>query len=236
MINYAHRGASAYAPENTLAAFYLGCEMGATGIETDVQKTQDGTLVLFHDDSLARLFSLNKRIADMRWDELSSLDFGAYMGQAKYAGERIVTLDQFLFCFGAKPLQLAIEIKQPGIEREVLAMMAQHRVLDHATMTSFDWDTLTRVRALNERVPIGFLTERITSPLLCSMLAAKFQQVCPRIDLLQAEDVLLARKHGLSIRAWGVATPALMHKAIALRLDGMTVNFPDKLSEALRIG
>jgi len=54
-VNYAHRGASQYAPENTLSAFYLGLAMGANGIETDVQKTKDGVLVLFHDNSLTRV-------------------------------------------------------------------------------------------------------------------------------------------------------------------------------------
>ena len=52
MINYAHRGASEYAPENTMSSFYLGLTMKANGIETDVQKTKDGKLVLFHDDTL----------------------------------------------------------------------------------------------------------------------------------------------------------------------------------------
>ena len=55
MINYAHRGASEYAPENTMSAFYLGLIYGADGIETDVQRTKDGELVLFHDDTLDRV-------------------------------------------------------------------------------------------------------------------------------------------------------------------------------------
>ncbi|MBS1484153.1 MAG: glycerophosphodiester phosphodiesterase, partial [Clostridium sp.] len=57
-INYAHRGASAYAPENTLSAFYLGLEMGANGIETDIRRTKDGQLVLFHDATLEQAAGL----------------------------------------------------------------------------------------------------------------------------------------------------------------------------------
>ena len=55
MINYAHRGGSDYAPENTLSSFYLGLLQGANGIETDVQKTRDGVLILFHDSTLDRV-------------------------------------------------------------------------------------------------------------------------------------------------------------------------------------
>ena len=60
-VNYAHRGASAYAPENTLASFYLGCQMGANGVETDVQRTKDGVLVLFHDNDLMRIAGSSAR-------------------------------------------------------------------------------------------------------------------------------------------------------------------------------
>ena len=63
MINYAHRGASEYAPENTFSAFYLGLEMGADGIETDVRMTRDGKLVLFHDGVLDRVADPNDRAA-----------------------------------------------------------------------------------------------------------------------------------------------------------------------------
>jgi glycerophosphoryl diester phosphodiesterase len=76
-INYAHRGASTYAPENTLAAFYLGLEMGADGIETDIQRTSDGILVLFHDDNMMRICGLPKSISDYTYQELIRIDFGA---------------------------------------------------------------------------------------------------------------------------------------------------------------
>ena len=78
MINYAHRGASEYAPENTMAAFCMGVEMGANGIETDVQRTRDGVLVLFHDATLMRTAGLDRRVCDMSWAELSAVKNGHY--------------------------------------------------------------------------------------------------------------------------------------------------------------
>ena len=73
MINYAHRGASEYAPENTLSSFYLGLLQGANGIETDVQRTKDGVLVLFHDDTVDRVTDGKGRLSDYTFDELKKL-------------------------------------------------------------------------------------------------------------------------------------------------------------------
>ena len=86
-INYAHRGASAYAPENTLASFYLGCQMGANGVETDVQRTKDGALVLFHDNDLMRIAGRPEAIQDLTYQELLKIDFGEHMGE-RFRGEK----------------------------------------------------------------------------------------------------------------------------------------------------
>ena len=107
-INYAHRGASAYAPENTLAAFYMGWQMGANGIETDVQRTKDGVLVLFHDNELMRIAGRPEAIHDLTYAELLQIDFGLPTGE-RFKGERIPTLEEFLRHFGGKALHFAIE-------------------------------------------------------------------------------------------------------------------------------
>lgn len=70
---YAHRGASHYCPENTMMAFYMGMQMGANGIETDVRRTRDGLLVLFHDETLTRVTGAEGSIADYTYDELQKL-------------------------------------------------------------------------------------------------------------------------------------------------------------------
>ena len=70
MINYAHRGASEYAPENTLSSFYLGLMQGANGIETDVQRTKDGVLVLFHDNTLDRVSNVSGNLSEYTYEEL----------------------------------------------------------------------------------------------------------------------------------------------------------------------
>ena len=91
----AHRGASGYAPENTWPAFLLACEMGAGGIETDVQVSKDGVLVLFHDTKVDRTTDGSGTVGNLTWAELSRLDAGNWL-DARFGGERIVRLDAFL--------------------------------------------------------------------------------------------------------------------------------------------
>ena len=95
MLILAHRGASGYAPENTLAAFDLGRRMGAGGIETDVQVSRDGVMVLVHDERVDRTTDGSGRVADLTWAELSRLDAGGWFAP-EFVGQRIMQLAPFL--------------------------------------------------------------------------------------------------------------------------------------------
>jgi Glycerophosphoryl diester phosphodiesterase len=233
MINYAHRGASERCPENTLWAFYAALEMGANGIETDIQRTKDGVLVLFHDNTLARVTGDARSVLDCTYDQLCAMDFGRFKGD-KFAGERIVTLETFLRHFGRRGLALALEIKQPGIAQDILAQVDATRSRTGMTITSFHWDSLLALRQIDADIPCGLLTdEPITHALLDRLEAPNIRQVCPKIANATAEQVDLAQKRGFSIRYWGVQNEVLMRKALALGGDGMTVDFPDRLALAL---
>ena len=94
-INYAHRGASEYAPENTFLSFYTGMMMGANGIETDVQQTRDGVLVLFHDDTILRLTGAEGSIQDYTLAELQQFTF-----EKDGLKDKIVVFEDFLRLFG----------------------------------------------------------------------------------------------------------------------------------------
>jgi len=105
----AHRGFSAVAPENTLAAFKLGWLSGADGVECDVHLTSDGHVVCIHDDDTKRVSGQNLAIATTAWDDLKSLDVGGWQGK-KWAGEPIPLLEEAM---QASPSSLTwvIEIK-----------------------------------------------------------------------------------------------------------------------------
>lgn len=232
MINYAHRGASEFYPENTLYSFYMGLEMKADGIETDIQRTKDGVLVLFHDDSLKRILGIEGRICDYSYDDLLRMDFGIFKGK-RFANEKIVTLEEFLKHFGAKDVQLALEIKQYGIEKEVLAMINRYGVRDKTIVTSFHWDSIADFRALDSEIRLGYLARQVDDELLEKLLRHRIQQLCPKAADFTEKMNQKARALGLSVRFWGVSSEELMLKGIRMGVDGMTMNNPAALCKAL---
>lgn len=233
LINYAHRGASEYYPENTLVSFYAGWLMGANGIETDVQCTKDGVPVLFHDDDLQRLAGDERKITEMTYEELCSVDIGSHKG-SRFAGERVPTLEEFIHHFSGKGLHLALELKQAGIEKQVLDMISNRWPADHLIVTSFIWETLPAVRSIAPEIRTGYLTRRQDEELLAEMKRAGIWQYCPEGKTVTEETMKRFREAGFSIRAWGVSDVSVMRRMLDMGVDGMTVNFPDKLQEALK--
>ncbi len=232
MINFAHRGASQYAPENTMAAFRLGVDMGADGIETDVQETSDGKLVLFHDSNMKRILSIDGSIKDYTWRELSKLDAGIYKGE-KYRGEHLVLLEDFLSEFGRSGLHLAIEIKQYGIEDKVLKVVRRYADDKDFTITSFIRESVLHLASLHDKPQLGFLSREYSPYLLDYLHKEGIREYCPEAAMINADMMREAAMRNLRIRAWGVKTPELMEKALAFDVYGMTVNFPDLLYKRL---
>lgn len=232
-INYAHRGASEYRPENTFCSFYLGWQMGANGIETDVQRTKDGVLVLFHDDDLMRIAGRPESIADLTYDEVRQIDVGVHKGTA-FAGEHIPTFEEFLHHFGNKRLHLAIEIKQENIEQDLIDIIRKYQCdNDYTIITSFKWDPLVAVRRIAPDLKTGYLCKHTDDSLLENMQREGIWQYCPRASDMTEEWVGKFRAAGFSIRAWGVTDEALMQRVLLMKADGMTINFPDKLQKEL---
>jgi glycerophosphoryl diester phosphodiesterase len=231
-MNLAHRGASEYSPENTLSAFFKAIEVGATGIETDIRRSRDGVLFLHHDKTLDRTTSGRGNPGERTWAELSELDAGAWFSPI-YTGERLVDLGTFLYQFGRRNLQFALELKEPGIEEAVLQMIEMFHVRDKTTITSFAYDAVCATRQLDPTIRVGHLLPAITPEAVARLTEINATQICPKADQVTSETVQYAKSRGLSVRAWGVATPQLMENAIACGVDGMTINFPDLLTKKL---
>lgn len=225
-INYAHRGASSYAPENTMSAFRLGLQMGANGIETDVQRTNDGVLVLFHDDTIARVTGQSGSIKDYTYAQLREFSVTVH-GQS----DRIPTLEEFLQEFGHLDLTFAMELKQPFTEADTLAMLDKYAMKDKTVITSFRLECLMRARACGPDYRMGYLTMDINPLTLPVMDTIGIQEVCPEASLVTPALVEELHGKGYSVRAWGVANEDLMKAVYDAGADGMTVNFPDKLTE-----
>ena len=106
-----HRGASAVAPENTMAAFREAIAVGAHGIEFDVRLTRDGIPVVIHDSTLGRTGGMNQRVSDLSWDELRKIDVGSWFKGGSFAGETVPSLEELFDLFQTNNLSLYLEMK-----------------------------------------------------------------------------------------------------------------------------
>ena len=134
-VNYAHRGASEYMPENTLLSFYTGVYMKANGIETDVRRTADGVLVLFHDNTLERVTGDPRSVEECTLAELMELK----VRKGDYT-DRIAVLEDFLRQFAFRDLTFAIELKGAGVERDTADLLRKYGLEKKAVITSFRLD------------------------------------------------------------------------------------------------
>ncbi len=225
---YAHRGASEYAPENTMTSFFLGLNMGANGIETDIRKTKDGVLVLFHDGTLDRVTGYGGSIAEFTYDELCKIRV-VHTNSGK--SDIVPRLEDFLHYCGSQGVYLALELKAPDIESEVFAMVKKYHLEDRVTVTSFSLDYLIALKRVYPEAKLGYLTEDFDDALLAKMKELGIGQLCPKGAALTPEKVAKWHKEGFDVRAWGIKDVSIMKRAYDCGVDGMTVNFPDRLIE-----
>src|SRR3954447_3335056 len=150
MLIYGHRGLSGGFPENTLLAFREALAAGVDGIEFDVHATSDGVPVVIHDRSLERTTNGTGYVDEVPLSHLRDLDAGQ--------GERVPTLEETLALIGDR-VHLDIEVKQSGIAEAVLRVLRAHAETRWA-ISSFDWDTLRTLRALDGQAELWPLTER----------------------------------------------------------------------------
>ena len=228
-INYAHRGASEYYPENTALSFRKGLEMGANGIETDVQITKDGVLVLFHDDTMDRVTGQTGCVADYTLDEL--LSFDVFKGEKK---EKIITFEDFLKEFGGKDLTFAIELKVTGIAKETAQLIYKYGVQDKVIITSFQFDALMEMKECAPDLRRGYLIFQLDEKTRAEIEKLELYEICPNGGTVTKEEVAEYHEKGYGVRAFGMANVDIMKETIAKGVDGMTVNFPDKLTEYLK--
>jgi glycerophosphoryl diester phosphodiesterase len=231
----AHRGASAYYPENTLPSFYRGLELGGNGLETDLQMSKDGVIYLFHDDVMGRTSTVKGKTSDYTWEELKQIDVGSWLSP-KWKNERLVTFEEFMYHFSGKDIILAIELKAAFTAEQfkpVLAIINKYHAWEKVTITSFIYQNLLNTREVDKKIKMGYLMGKTDMDVINQLKSIGAQQICPDAQKTTAEDVELAKRHGLEVRAWNIANTDVMEKSISMGVDGMTVNFPDKLAEAL---
>lgn len=234
-VNYAHRGASAYAPENTMSSFKKAFQLGSNGIELDLQKTKDGKIVIFHDKEINKKSNGTGKISDYTYKELLEFDFGSWFGK-EFKNEKIVLFEDFMKFVSDKNLILAIELKEEGIEKETLEIINQYYNKDNIFITSFIYRALSNIRQLDKNIKIGWLIEEdINKKNVLELIKISGNQICPPANLVSQAGIKLARENGLGVRLWGVSNEEIMERVSSLDIDGMTVNFPDKLKRLIEV-
>jgi glycerophosphoryl diester phosphodiesterase len=234
----AHRGASAYAPENTRAAFDLAARMGVAEVELDTQLTADGEIALCHDATLARYGHGDRMVESMSWAELAGLDMGSWFSPFLFRGERMLTLDQLFAAYGDRfTYHVEIKGKVPALPAAVHGAIARHGLVDHVVVTSFRYDSLIALRELDATLRLGWLTQAIDADALEKARSARLYQLCPAAARVTAEQVVAARAVVAEVRAWGVQGEkvptqgadviALIRRVLDAGCDGMTINWPD---------
>ena len=225
-VNYAHRGASEYCPENTFLSFYTGMYMGANGIETDVWLTADGVPVLFHDDSLARVCGVEGSVADYTFDELQKI-----LVVKGNLSDKIPTLEDFLIHFSHRDITFAIELKGPNTEIPTADLIRKYGVENKTVVTSFKLDYIKKIKEYAPELRVGYLTRNIDETIEKQLVDMGAAEICPIGEEITAEKVEKWHKLGLNVRAWGIFNDEIMKSVYDAGADGMTVNFPDRLTE-----
>lgn len=229
---WAHRGASAYAPENTIPAFRMAMEMGADGIELDVHLSSDGRLMVIHDSRVDRTSNGTGRVVDMTCQELKRLDFSC--GMTEYEGTRIPTLREVYGLIKGSSMTVNVEVKcdevmYSGIWDKLLELESEMGMQGRVLYSSFNHYVLQKIREKDPNSKIGLL---YSSALVDPWVYAKYLNadaihphcmaalLCPRLMEGCAEN-------GIDVNAWAVDTRENMAALVDKGANALITNSPD---------
>lgn len=235
----AHRGYSAVAPENTIAALAAALQAGVTALEFDIQETAEGVPVLFHDYRLERTTDRVGRIDELSIDELRDLDAGSWFGP-EFRGEPVPTLEEALGYLKGRASSLFVELKaglSPDATAEALRLLITFGLSEITTIISFDWWALRLIRDLSPRQRIGFLVHtpgEYDGAVLRAAQAGNAIVDC-HFELLLADParIALADSLGVELAVYTVDDPAAAIELVRLGVRGITTNEISRLGPAL---
>ena len=222
----AHRGASAYRPENTLAAYALAVEQRADMIEIDLHRTRDGAVVVCHDAGLEGLGGSGE-IADATLDEVRALDAGG--------GERVPTLEEVLDGFGPR-IPFNLELKRgareayAGLEEAAARAVTARGLLERTLFSSFYDPDLALLRQVCPGARIALLlSRRHPQGALERARALGAEALNPEAALVTPELISQAHGAGLAVYPFTVDDPEAMRRLLAWGVDGLFTNVPDRM-------
>jgi glycerophosphoryl diester phosphodiesterase len=235
---WAHRGASAKAPENTLAAFRLAHELGADGVELDVQLTADGHVVVIHDETLDRTTTGRGPVVGRKLREIKSLDASA--GREGFAGEPVPTLVEVLDLVGPTGMSVNVELKNsvepyPGLEQAVLRIVDAAGVADRVVYSSFNHISATQLARSSQPSRVGLLFSDVLAEPWNYAQRLDMAALHPHWKYVQFVPETIERCHalGMAINVWTVDSPDMVRRLADLGADSVITNRPDEARSVL---
>ena len=244
-IRFAHRGSRILWPENTMTAFQGAVDLGYRYLETDVRKTRDGVVAIFHDKNLDRVTNGTGDIADWLWEDVRRLDAAwafspAHGHPERGAGVTVPSLDELFNTF--PDLHINIDLKGPQMEWAVADLIKRHRRADRTLIGSFSSKRLARFRLIT-RGEVG--TSAGPTRAAATWIAARFgattrgaevaYQVPFEHPLLRLDRKYVDAVHasGAQIHTWTVNDAVTMHRILDMAVDGIITDRPDVLNDVL---
>mgnify|MGYP003715598337 CR=1 FL=1 len=238
----AHRGASAYAPENTLSAIRKAIELKVKHIEIDVHMTKDGEVVAIHDSSIDRTSNGEGEVKNHTLADLKKLDFGSWFS-SKFAGEKIPTLKEILELTGNDSIVI-IELKEgntkyPGIEEKIVALVSELGLSKNVILKSFDYKLLNNFEKLAPEIERLYCTFGGTSWITLDnwlrfkdiFEGANFQYLQVHRFFITKGLVQRAHSKGIKLVVWDVHDKASMEAYKNIGFDFIESNNPDFVLE-----
>jgi len=240
-INLAHRGASAHAPENTLSAFRLALDMGADGVELDVQLSYDRVPVVIHDISLKQLFMRDSLVAEKSCNALKLLSFGDKFGE-KYQDERIPTLAQALDAMAGNIVNIELKgegLDDGGLPERVVEVVGEMNTSENVIISSFNPLMLATVKRINPEIATAFLfrpdgPSGLRGPWAGYAFGTNFLN--PRKDITDESRIARWHTKGYGVIVWTVNEEEEMTEIALQGADAIITDYPDRLSAILKKG
>lgn len=237
----AHRGASAYAPENTAPSFQLAVQMGADGVENDIRLTKDGVYVLSHDSNISRMSNGKGEIGELTYEELLQYDFGVKAG-AKFKGTKIPTLEEFLEI--VKDMNIVnIEMKpfapqedKPYAFTYLYNALAQYGCVNRTIISSFDHTALKELKEAHPDLRTALLYGHGMTAQETVAFVRRFHadMIHPQIGAVDKKIVDTCRENGIAVNVWTVDSKHDIKRAMKLGVSGIITNVPDRVLIMLR--
>ncbi len=237
----AHRGASAYAPENTAPSFRLAVELGADGVENDIRLTKDGVYVLSHDSNISRMSDGKGEVNEMTYEELLRYDFGVRTN-AKFKGTKITTLEEFLeIVKDMRVINIELKPFAPHEDRKyafqyLYDMLGKYHCVERTIISSFDHTALKELKGVYPDVRTALLYGNGMSPEETIAFVRSFDAdiIHPQIGALNEKIMEACRKNGIEVNVWTVDSNHDIKRAMELGVTGIITNVPDKVLKVLR--